>query len=303
MEIHQLRYFTEVAHQGSFTRAAAKCNVTQPTLSHQILKLESELGELLIHRRRPHSCLTPFGKSFYPRAMRILNELRLAQQEADSFTEVQRGVLAIGAIPTIAPYLLPGIVGGFLKEYPSVQVKVAENVTENLLTQLKTGDIDFALVSPPLEGDDWEWLDFGNDELLVTLPEGHVLAQQESIGLDQLMDQSLVLMREAHCLSRQALSVCSQVNRAPAVAVRSSQLETVQALVEMGLGISFTPAMAVPYMGHRRVQYRSIAPQPVHRRVALAWFGSSSFTQLMERFVGHVKVLADKASASSPSGA
>ncbi|MEX2381698.1 MAG: LysR substrate-binding domain-containing protein, partial [Opitutales bacterium] len=289
MEIHQLRYFVEVAESGNFTRAAESCSVSQPTLSHQVRKLEDKLGEPLLHRSKTRARLTPFGEIFYERAMRILSEVRAAEEDADSFGSMLRGSLRIGAIPTIAPYLLPEMAGSFIETNRNIQIGVSEDVTHRLLEQMKMGKLDFALLSPPLDGDEWNLLELERDELLVTLPANHVLAGEQTIDLDSLLTHPLVLMQEAHCLSKQALQVCEQAGRTPRVSIRSSQLETVQALVELGLGVSFTPAMALPRLSSRKVCHLSIAPTPVYRRIALAWLDHGSPTLIATAFKDHVR--------------
>lgn len=285
MEIHQLRYFVEVAHTGRFTRAAERCSVTQPTLSHQIRKLEEELGEPLFERQRSRAVLTAFGEAFYPRAQRVLAELRAMTEEARSFAGTLQGELRIGAIPTIAPYLLPSMIRGFIRKHAKVRVSVTEEVTANLLAQLKSGELDVALVSPPIDGDGWSFLELPPDELLVTMPADHALARAKRIRLAEVSNHPLVLMKEAHCLSNQALQVCEQAGTRPTVSIRSSQLDTVQALVEAGLGISFTPAMALPYLKGRKVCHRSIGPSPIFRKIALVWRTQTVPSRIVQAFV------------------
>ncbi|MDP0498636.1 MAG: LysR family transcriptional regulator [Verrucomicrobiota bacterium JB022] len=297
MELHQIRYFLEVARTQNFTRAAERCHVSQPTLSHQVRKLEEELGEPLFHRQRSGARLTPFGDLFYPRAVRILQEVKAVEVEAQSYREEVRGVLHIGVIPTIAPYLLPRLIEAMLETHPGVSFEVFEDPTEILLQRLRQGQLDVALVSPPLPGDDdWQLCDLLEDELLITLPRRHPLAGRSRISLDELKQHPLVLMKEAHCLSQQSLSVCHRAGFEPNVSIESSQLETVLALVEVGLGLSFTPSIAMPFLSPREVVFCSIAPAPVYRRIALAWSRTAAPTRALKAFVE----LAKEVFASAP---
>lgn len=285
MEIHQLKYFVEVARTGNFTRAAARCNVTQPTLSHQIRKLEEELGEPLLQRRKKGNAPTPFGDQFLKRARVILREVELAKEEATAFSTEVRGLLRLGAIPTIAPYLLPGLLRQASASYPQLQFKVYEEPTDELLRLLRRGALDLAVVSPPIEGGEWRLQHLADDELLATLPVGHPLVEASEVSLEALAANPLVLMKEAHCLRGQALKLCERSNQSPEISIQSSQLDTVLAMVELGLGLSLTPKLAVPFLSSRKVVYRSLSPQPQFRSLALIWPQQASQTKAFRAFL------------------
>jgi LysR family hydrogen peroxide-inducible transcriptional activator len=279
MEIHQLRYFQALARHGHFSRAARLCHVSQPSLSQQIQKLEAEVGHPLFRRTRHGAVLTPHGEQLLPRAKAVLNELAAIQEEicGDGAGSVRE--LAVGAIPTIAPYLLPGLVQDCRRADPRLQLRVAEETTDTLLQALREGRLDFGLASPPFPGDrDLAVEVLLEDELLVTLPRRHPLGRQTTLTVEDVLVHPLVLMKEAHCLSRQTLELCHRTAGDPLVSVDSAQLETVLALVEAGLGLSFTPRLATPALRHRRVIFRSIAPRPATRRIALIWLRQRTLT-------------------------
>src|ERR1700678_913599 len=121
MEMHQLRYLVAVARQGNFSRAAAHCHVSQPSLSQQIQKLEEELGERLFDRLKKGVKLTPHGETFLRRAVRILEETEAALREAEDAKGCLRGTVTVGVLPTIAPYLLPAVLAAFTAKYPGVE--------------------------------------------------------------------------------------------------------------------------------------------------------------------------------------
>ncbi|MGE9289451.1 MAG: LysR family transcriptional regulator [Puniceicoccales bacterium] len=285
MEVHQLRYFVEVVRLGNFTKAAESCHVTQPTLSHQIRKLEDELNEPLLQRRRKGTAPTFFGERFYPRALRILQEIEEAKQEAGTFSSEIRGRLRIGAIPTVAPYLLASLVREATNTFPGLQFEVSEEPTHELLQLMRKGRLDLALVSPPVLGDEWVFQKLCDDELLVTLPENHRLEAASGITLEDLVDSPLVLMKEAHCLRGQTLQLCRRAQLEPDVRIESSQLDTVLAMVEVGLGLSMTPKMALPFLGGRKVVFRSLSPEPQFRSISIAWPKQASRTRAFDAFL------------------
>jgi len=271
MELHQLRYVVAVARTGTFSRAAAECHVSQPSLSQQIQKLEEELGSRLFDRIKPQVRLTERGAAFVRRATRILEDLESARQEAASDEALLRGTLTVGVLPTIAPYLLPPALAKFRKSFPGVKAIVQEEVTARLLQLLAAGDLDFAILSPPLNDDRMDFETLFEEELLLAVPQDHPLARQRNISSEDLSCEQFILLKEGHCLGDQVLRFCEQHAVAPQINCRSAQMATVQALVAAGLGISLVPEMATRESNSRSPVYRSLkAPRP-HRPIAAAW--------------------------------
>lgn len=287
MEIHQLRYFVEVVRTGSFTQAAARCHVTQPTLSHQVKKLEEALGEPLLQRRKRGVLPTALGKAFFPRALAILSELKAAAEEAAFYAGEIKGRLRIGVIPTVAPYLMPRLVKASLKRFPRLAFEITEDTTDNLLQAMRGGALDLSLLSLPVEGEEWRVEPLGRDEILVALPAKHQLAGgKKSVHPAQLRAEPMVLMKEAHCLRGQSLDICGKAGWTPEVYFTSSQIETLLTMVEAGFGLSFVPALARGQAGKRKVELRSLAPEPVFRTLALVWPRQSAEMRALRVFRG-----------------
>lgn len=284
MEIHQLRYFVEVVRTSSFTRAAERCHVTQPTLSQQVRKLEETLGEPLLQRRREGVRLTSFGHAFYGRALAILAEVKAAQDEAASFRGELKGSLHLGIIPTVAPYLMPRLLKDSLKRFPQITFRITEDTTQNLLQAMREGRLDMSLLSLPISGNEWVSAELLRDEILVALPKGHTLGGKSRINLQWLAGEPVVLMQEAHCLRGQSLSLCTQAGWQPEVFFYSAQIDTLLAMVEAGLGISFIPAMARPFIGRRRVTLRSLGGDGACRAIALVRPGQSVPSLSLQHF-------------------
>src|SRR6266446_10216258 len=151
MEMQQLRYVVAVARARNFSRAAEQCHVSQPSLSQQIQKLEDELGERLFDRMKREAKLTAHGEAFLHHAVAILAELDAAKREATDAKDLLSGAFAIGVLPTIAPYLLPGVMEGFAKKYPGVEIVMQEDTTAQLVKFLLACEIDLALASHPIQ--------------------------------------------------------------------------------------------------------------------------------------------------------
>ena len=270
MEMHQLRYMVAVARTGNFSRAAEQCRVAQPSLSQQIMKLEEELGERLFDRMKRATRLTPAGEAFLRRAVRILEEVDAAKREATDAKDLPRGVVTMGVLPTIAPYLLPKVLTAFTDQFPGVEIVIQEDTTARLLKQLHAYEIDFALASQPIQDERLEVRALFSEELLLALPPGHALARRRTIGVADLENERLIVMQAGHCLGEQVLRFCDRRDLHPRISFRSAQLETIQALVRAGLGLSLIPAMAVQAGQPDAPIYRSLrAPRPERKIVAL----------------------------------
>jgi len=181
MEMHQLRYVVAVARTKNFSRAAEQCHVSQPSLSQQIQKLEEELGGRLFDRLKREAKLTTAGEAFVRRAGRILEEVDAAKREAHDTRALLGGTLAIGVLPTIAPYLLPEVIARFNQRYPGVEVVIHEDTTARLLKLALGCDIDFAIASTPLPDARFEVKELFSEELLLAVPPGHPLATRRSV--------------------------------------------------------------------------------------------------------------------------
>ena len=271
MEMQQLRYVVAVARTANFSRAAEQCHVSQPSLSQQIQKLEDELGERLFDRLKRAVKLTSVGEVFLRRATCILAEVAAAKREAGDAKELLQGVVTVGVLPTIAPYLLPNVMVEFTKKFPGVEIIVHEDTTAQLLKLAHAYEIDFALASQPIQDERLEVRELFTEELLLALPPGHPLTRKRSVSAADLARERLIVMKEGHCLGDQVLKFCDRRDLHPNISFRSAQLETIQSLVRAGLGISLIPAMAVQTARADAPAYRQLpAPRPV-RKIAVVW--------------------------------
>jgi len=271
MEMHQLRYAAAVARMGNFSRAAEQCHVSQPSLSQQIQKLENELGERLFDRMKRQAKLTPHGEAFLRRAVKVLEEVDAAKREATEAKGLLRGSVAIGVLPTIAPYLLPDVMAKFTETYPGVEVIVQEDTTARLLKLALAYEIDFALASQPIHDQRLEVRELFTEELLLALPPGHPLTRKRVVNAANLKGERLIIMKEGHCLGDQVLGFCDRRDLRPQISFRSAQLETVQALVRASLGISLIPAMAARSDRHKLSAYRSLKSPRPERKIVAVW--------------------------------
>jgi LysR family hydrogen peroxide-inducible transcriptional activator len=245
MEIHQLRYFVAVAEEGSFSRAARREHVAQPSLSQQIQKLEADIGQRLFDRLPRSVVLTDAGKCLLEYARKILVEIADARRCVDDLQQDVAGQLAVGALPTIAPYVLPALIAKFQQRYPKVTLEILEDTTESLALRLEDGTLDVALASTCQESPTVKRHSLGEEELFLLLPKKHRLAKKKKVKWDDLTTQKFLLLHETHCLSTQISEHLTRHHLEPELGVRSAQLATVAQMVAGGIGVTLVPRMMV----------------------------------------------------------
>jgi LysR family hydrogen peroxide-inducible transcriptional activator len=289
MEMHQLRYFVAVAQTGNFSRAAERCHVSQPSLSQQILKLERRLGQPLFNRLGRRAVLTDAGRMLLDRATAILAAADDAERRLRAGDEVHGGRLAVGAIPTVAPYLLPRTLEAFVRHCPKVELIVREDVTSHLVQAVVEGELDLAILALPIADDRLDAEALLSEPLFVAVAPGHPLARRRRIAIQDLARERFILLNEMHCLGEQVLNFCRANECQPQIACRSAQLTTVQALIALGQGVSLLPDMARRADGSRALVYRPLAKDQPRRTVAVAWHRHHYHSPLAERFLAELR--------------
>ena len=289
MEIHQLFYFVAVAETGGFSRAAQRCNVAQPSLSQQILKLEQELGQQLFDRMGRTVALTEAGQALLPRARSILAELQDIRRGLSQEINEGHGRLAVGFIPTIAPFLLPGVIKRFTEMFPHADLAVYEDLTEALIHDLIGGKLDVGIMSLPINNKLIVTVELFTEPLLVASPRQHELISKTSIRVKELEDFPFIALNEVHCLGEQVHSFCYQQDVDLEIICHTSQLSTVRSCVALGLGVSLVPQMLAASDLSNEIAYRPVSDVEPHRKVVAAFHSGRLQSLLARRFVAMVQ--------------
>lgn len=282
VEIDQLRYFLRVAELKSFTKAADDLLISQPALSRSIKRLESELGKPVFNRKPRSLELTDAGVFLEARARQVVR--LLDDTRAELMDDGESGRLRIGAIPTVAPYLLPEVLQAFAKDFPRATVTVLEAPTDRLLRSCTQGDIDLAVMALPIAQSGLECEELFEEELFLVLPTKHRLARKKRITVSDLEAERFIMLDEEHCLSDSIVSFCRQDATQPLVMERASQLAMVQELVTLGHGVSMIPLMAQKMDKSKRRVYRSLAPPRPTRQICVVWDGARFHSRLHQAF-------------------
>jgi LysR family hydrogen peroxide-inducible transcriptional activator len=240
MELSQLRYVVAVADTGNFTRAATRSNITQPSLSQQIIKLERELGHKLFHRIGRRAVLTEAGIVFLERARRILFEVEGATRQLEDHPSLERKI-TVGAISTLAPFMLPKLIVRCRSRFPNLQVNIREDFKTTLLREMLEGDLDLALVARPVTDPNIHVEVLCKESLMLVVQKGHPLAAKQRVVGSDLAGETFILLGSSSSLAAQVRRFCGENNFEPRIGSRCSQLATVKALVGIGAGISILP--------------------------------------------------------------
>ncbi|MEM9657857.1 MAG: LysR substrate-binding domain-containing protein, partial [Planctomycetota bacterium] len=253
-------------------------------------KLEEELGQPVFERKTRSVALTEAGSLLQSRARQVLSILE--DTKAEITDDGQSGRVRVGAIPTIAPYLLPELLGTFATHHPQAALIVQEFTTDTLLKACAQGEIDLALLAAPLHEKHLEVEELFEEELLLVLPPKHPLVEKHEIRLSDVEPHPFVLLDEAHCLSDHIVSFCRQRSFQPVAVERTSQLAMVQELVSLAHGISMIPSMARHRDQSDRRVYRSFSGKKPMRRIAMAWNPYRFQSRLVNAFRDHLRTCA-----------
>jgi DNA-binding transcriptional LysR family regulator len=268
LDIHHIRYFLAVCETLNFTRAAEKCNVTQPALSRAIQQLEEEVGGLLFRRERNLTHVTDLGLLMKPRLQQILDGLTEVKRDARRFLTLEDANINLGIMCTIGPRRLTGLVAEFGRRFPGVSIKLLEGIAKDLAAKIEKGDIDLAIMANP-EGfsDRIEAHSLYGERFVIAFPEQHRFAAMNGIPMREIHGESY--LRRINCEYRDYLSKIADECHADAQLVFASEREDwIQNMVAGGLGICIIPEFSAVIPG---IQVRPLVDPEVSRDVSLVW--------------------------------
>ncbi len=277
LNLRDLQYLVALAEARHFGRAARKCNVSQPTLSSQLKKLEEFLGVALIERQPRRIALTAAGKTVVERARRMLREAEDIRALARASQDPLGGRLKIGLIPTLGPYLLPRIAPRLQRALPKLQLILHEHQTAPLIARVVDGELDLALLALPSDTHGLETRSLFAENFLVAMPHHHPLATRRRLKVADLAREKLLLLEDGHCLRDQALEVCSKAGTEEQD-FSATSLETLRHMVAAGLGLTLLPRLAAegPFGAARGIALRPFAPPSPSRLIGAAWRRSTT---------------------------
>ncbi len=271
MDTTLLRAFVETVDAGTLSHAARHLGISQPSLTAQIQRLERHLGVPLFDRHGRGVTLTDAGKALYPRARSILDEVRSTEGAIRREGADEAGTLSVGAIPTVAPYVIPAALQRLRVSHAATRVELREDYSAVLAKMMLDGVLDVVIAALPYAFEHLHTEALGIDALVVAVPAQHLAARAGRITLAQLRDAPAVTLDPAHCLGEQVAGFCSSRQVSPSVVCRSAQLATVFELVGAGVGLSIVPAMAAARHNTPQVAYVPLAEHALQREIVAVW--------------------------------
>ncbi len=285
MTLTELKYIVAVAREKHFGRAAEACFVAQPTLSVAIKKLEDELGVAIFERGGSEISVTPIGGQIIAQAEHVLEQTAFIKNIAKQNKDPLVGPLRVGAIYTIAPYLLPLLVPMLIERVPQMPLVLQENFTVRLIELLRAGELDAAIMALPFNEQGLMVRPLYDEPFMVALPRHHQWADRSKISTEELKSETMLLLGAGHCFRDQVLEVCPEMSRFSnagggiARTFEGSSLETIRHMVASGIGITVLPQASVPAApgADNMLRYVPFDEPAPSRRVVIAW--RKSFTR------------------------
>lgn len=272
MKLSELRYLVALSRDGSFSRAAQACSVSQPTLSMAIARLEDELGVHLFERGKGFVSPTAVGERVITQAKAALDEVSKITQIAHEGRNPLEGPLRLGVIHTIGPYLLPQLVQALKSVAPDMPLLIEENMTANLSRMLLDNEVDVAILALPFDLPGILTRPIYDENFMVVVPQGHTWEKRKSIRPEEIADEEVLLLKAGNCFRDQVIHACPEVSEPESDVRLGHSIGTIRCMVASGLGISVLPegALQGPYSSEMITAIPFETPSP-SRRIALAW--------------------------------
>lgn len=282
MNIRDIHYMVTVADLRNFSMAAAQCHVSQPTLSNQIKKLEEQLNVTLFERTNKQVMVTEEGRAIIEAGRRLLRNADEIREIAALARDPLAGPFRLGAFPTLASYFFPQAIPQIKSSMPALQLILIEEKTDILISQLKEGKLDAALLAMPVADTQLISQHLFKDMFYLATAPKHPLSGKAHVSIRDLVNYKLLLLDEGHCLRDQALEVCHMSGGIPVEDFRATSLETLRAMVKAGTGITFMPEIAI----HEREEgicYIPIEDPAPMRTIGLVWRKTSARKPVIDR--------------------
>ncbi len=271
MDVHALRVFAEVVRQQGFTRASRTLRLTQPAISKVVRGLEDELGTPLLVRERRRLRLTDAGQVVMTRAQRILDGMRVLEEEVQEVAGLRRGRLRVGTPPIVGVAFLPPLLAAFHAAHPGVALELREEGTRQIEELVRSHELDTGAVVLPTDERAFETLPFVHDTLRAVLHPSHPLAHRRTVALRELADTPFVLYRPEFALHGHILEACRRCGFQPTVVSESSHWDFIVAMVASNIGLALLPVTVCRLLDRTQVRSVRLVEPVIPWNVALVW--------------------------------
>ncbi|HBF28507.1 LysR substrate-binding domain-containing protein [Rhizobium sp.] len=277
LTLRQMRYFDAVATTLHFGRAAVLAHVSQPALSAQIMEMEKHLGVMLIERTKGSTLLTAKGKEILTHVRAVLQSIDQLERAAQENLGTLEGLLRIGIIPTVAPYMVPKIVPTLRERHPLIEIELKEAVTDRLIADLNEGRLDAIVAALPVEADNLVARSLLMDRFFMAVTDNNEAILTSPLVQTEVDVDRLLLLEEGHCLRDQALAVCKSANKKSLLNFGATSMTTLLQMVAHDMGMTLIPEMAIETETSRnKIRILPFAEPAPYREIGLIWRRSSA---------------------------
>jgi len=289
MHLHQLKYFVAIVETGSVTSAAERCFISQPSISQQLTKLEDSVDKKLFLRVKGKLVLTDAGQILYKQAQKILLGVEEAKRRVNDSGDTTGGVISIGILPTLAPFMLPSTLHALSEKFPEAMVTVREDISEVLVESAQRGELDILIDVLPFSVEHLDVELLFQDEFYLAVHCENPIAKLESIALNSIEDESFILMGNVHCLTQQIEHYCFSKYFTPKVLFHAAQISSVKQLIKMQYGVSILPGISITEDSDSAIRYIKLEGEKLSREVVLATTKDRYLGPASEYFVAAVR--------------
>ncbi len=291
MNLHHLEYFLAVVKEKSFTKAAKKLHVSQPSISKMIKDMERELGIELLYRNGKEVELTDGGKAIFNQVQEIVTSFKGLSVALDDVVNLKRGFIKIGIPPIVSASFFPGVIGKFIETYPEIKIELTETGSKTIENRVDSGELDLGIIcSAPHNPDKFIINPFIKDPLKLVVHKDHPLTEKDEVSLLDLQRESFVLFREDFSLHDHIINRCEQLGFSAHVVCRSSQRDFMTEMVARKVGVSLLPKKICEEINHNSIKVLPLAGEPIHLDLTLIWkknkYLSIAVTEWL-KFVSH----------------
>lgn len=294
MNIRDLEYLIALADVKHFRKAADLCNVSQPTLSGQIRKLEEELGTVLLERTSRKVLFTQSGLMLVEQAKAVLREVKILKEMASNQGKEMSGPLHIGIIPTLGPYLSPIILPKLKETFPDLELYIYELQTHTLVEQLESGQLDCGILALGKESEPFIEMSLFHERMLLGVSNQHEWASEKQISLQQLRDKEMLMLDDGHCLKTQTMDYCLSVGAKENLHFKANSIETLRHMVAANSGIAFIPELATKISHTSNVQYLHFSQPEPYRSIGLIYRPGSPLRVRYERLAKEIQSITEE---------
>lgn len=248
MQLRELEWFTTLAETGHMTSAAEQLNISQPTLSRALSRLERKLGVQLFDRRQNRLQLNKYGEIFRAHAVRAMNELEQGAERIATLVDPDRGVVSLGFLHSFGGWLIPQLLDRYRDLAPHTSFELRGDASDAVVDDVRHGRIDIGFVAPEPSADDLLWIPLGREQLCLGIPQGHPFEGRQAIAVTDLAQEPMVALKVGYGLRQVLDRLCREAGFTPRIEIEVTELSTLRALVAAGMGVAVVPA-AQP--GHR----------------------------------------------------